>query len=802
MAAPIREIPAFCPLCRSRCGCIARVAADAGGDRLIEIVPDPTHPTGSALCAKGRASPELVGHPERLTTPLKRTRPKGDADPGWRPIGWDQALDETAAALARLAAEAGPEAVVFAVTSPSATAISDAAPWIDRLIHAFGTPNNCYATEICNWHKDHAHRFTTGAPIGMPDFANAGCIVLWGHNPSTGWLASAVSAADARARGAALIVIDPRRVALAVKADRHLRVRPGSDGALALGIAHAMLSHGWYDRAFVRDWTNGPLLVDARDGRFATAGRLGLAGEPSHLVAWDARAARPVAYDPRRGAYLDPAAEPALDGVDQVAGRACRTAFAHYAALAAEWPPARVAAVTGVAAADVVETARLLFAHRPVSYYAWSGVGQHTNATQTDRAIALVMALTGGFDAPGGNLQAASVPLNDVGGAAWMAPARAAKALGLAERPLGPPKDGWITSDDLYRAVLERRPYAVRGLVGFGANLVLSHADAARGRAALAALDFHVQTDLFMTPTAAFADIVLPVASAWEREGLRVGFDSSPAGQELVQLRPALVAPRGQARSDLDIVFALAERLGLGARFWHGDVDAALDHYLAPSGVSVAALRARPAGVRVPLAARSRKYREDGFATPTRKIEIYSERLLEHGQTPLPVYVEPAVGPLSRPDLAAEFPLVLTSAKTPQFCHSQHRNLPSLRRLVRDPTVELHPAAAAARRIADGDWVELATPHGRITLRARLQPGLDAGVVAAQHGWWQGCAALGLPGYDPFAADGANLNLAIGNQASDPVSGSVPHRSYLCEIRKLSPSLREALDDAGGDGHP
>ncbi|MBI3514814.1 MAG: molybdopterin-dependent oxidoreductase [Proteobacteria bacterium] len=786
MAEPIREIQTFCALCRSRCGCRARVA----GDRLLEIVADPTHPTGQALCAKGRASPELVSHPDRLTTPLKRTRPKTAADPGWQPIGWDQALDEIAAELTRIAREAGPEAVAFAVTSPSATAISDAGPWIERLIHAFGTPNNCNGTEICNWHKDHAHRFTTGAPIGVPDFANTGCIVLWGHNPSTSWLASAATAADARARGAKLIVVDPRKVGLAVKADRFLRVRPGSDGALALGIAGAMLAHGWYDRAFVRDWTNGPLLVDDASGKFVTAAALGLTDDDRLLAAWDARGARPVAYDPRSGAYLDAQAEPALDGVERLGAIACRTAFARYAALAAAWPPARVEQVTGVAAADVVETARLLFAHRPVSYHAWSGVGQHTNATQTDRAIALAMALTGSFDAPGGNLQPATVPVNDVAnqdaaGADLIAPARAAKALGLTARPLGPARAGMIASDDLYRAVLERQPYAVRGLVGFGANLALSHADATRARAALQALEFHVQTDLFMTPTAAFADIVLPVASAWERQGLRVGFDVSQAGHELVQLRPALVAPRGEARGDVEIVFALAERLGLGAQFWHGDIEAAYRHYLAPSGVTLEALRDRPAGVRVALTPRPQKYRTDGFATPTRKLELYSERLLDHGQAPLPVYVEPAVGPVSRPDLAQRFPLVLTSTKAPQFCHSQHRNLPSLRRLVRDPTVELHPEAAAARRIADGDWVELATPQGCIRVRARLQSSLDEGVVVAQHGWWQGCADLGLPGYDAFSEHGANYNLVIGNQHSDPISGSVPHRSYLCEIRRL-----------------
>src|SRR5260221_6883394 len=119
MAEPVREIQTFCALCRSRCGCRARVARDdPGADRLLEIVADPTHPTGQALCAKGRASPELVTHPDRLTTPLKRTRPKTDADPGWQPIGWDQALDEIAAALTRIARQSGPEAGAVAGTPP------------------------------------------------------------------------------------------------------------------------------------------------------------------------------------------------------------------------------------------------------------------------------------------------------------------------------------------------------------------------------------------------------------------------------------------------------------------------------------------------------------------------------------------------------------------------------------------------------------------------------------------------------------------------------------------------------------
>jgi len=125
----------------------------------------------------------------------------------------------------------------------------------------------------------------------------------------------------------------------------------------------------------------------------------------------------------------------------------------------------------------------------------------------------------------------------------------------------------WVTTDEVYGAILERRPYAVRGLVGFGANLLLAHADVNRGRAALKALDFYVHADLFMNPTAELADIVWPVATPFEREGLKIGFEVSPEAQSLVQLRHRVVEPRAEARSDTEIVFDLACRLGLGAPY-------------------------------------------------------------------------------------------------------------------------------------------------------------------------------------------------------------------------------------------
>jgi anaerobic selenocysteine-containing dehydrogenase len=323
--------------------------------------------------------------------------------------------------------------------------------------------------------------------------------------------------------------------------------------------------------------------------------------------------------------------------------------------------------------------------------------------------------------------------------------------------------------------------------------MLLSQADSGYGRTALAALDFYAHADLFMTPTAALADVVLPVASAFERDALKIGFEINMEAQSLIQLRQAVVPPPGEARADTDIVFDLAGRLGLAAQFWDGNIEAAYRHQLAPSGITLEALRARPEGVRVPLQMRHAKHAEPdprgnprGFATPSRRIEIYSETFLEHGYAPLPDFVEPAISPVGRPDLTACFPLVLTCAKPSLFCQSQHRALPSLRRKALDPEVELHPAAALARGIAEGDWVSIATPNGSVRARAHLNEEIDPRVVIGEHGWWQGCAALGAPAYDPFKPEGANFNLIIGNGTRDPISGTASHRACLCDVRPVA----------------
>jgi len=145
------------------------------------------------------------------------------------------------------------------------------------------------------------------------------------------------------------------------------------------------------------------------------------------------------------------------------------------------------------------------------------------------------------------------------------------------------------------------------------------------------------------------------------------------------------------------------------------------------------------------------------------------------------------VSPVSRPDLAARYPLVLTSAKVVQFCHSQHRSLPRLRRHSPDPLVELHPDAAAARGIAGDDWTIIETPQGTMRARARLNGSLAPDVVCAQFGWWQACDPLGLDGYDADGPASSNYNNLIDPAAVDPISGTVALRSYCCQIRRGEP---------------
>lgn len=789
------EVATFCPLCVSRCGARATVT-----DETFALSRDPQHPTGKALCVKGKAAPEITNHPDRLRHPLKRTAPKGASDPDWQRISWDEALQIVTDRLQALAADHGPESVVFSSVSPSTSAIVDCIDWIQRLQRAYGSPNFMVSMELCGWGRYLASLYTFGAPVPgqfMPDLDRAECILFWGYNPVVSRLAHATATREALRRGAKLVVVDPRQAGLAGKADSWLRVRPGTDAALAMAIMGVMIERGWYDDAFVRRWTSGPLLVRTDTGRFLRAADLDPEGGDGHYVAWDDGAGKPIVVDPSAGGtdIVDEDRFALLGSVEVATAwgpATCRPSFALLAEECRAMSPSTAEKLSGVPAGDIERTARMLWEHRPVAFYTWSGLEQHSDTTQITRAINVLYALTGCLDSPGGNVMFTPVPSNPVAGAELLDNRQAAKAIGVEDRPLGPARFGFVTGEDFYTAALEGRPYRARGLVSFGSNLVMAQGDSARGRDALQALDFHVHLDHFMSPTGEQADVVLPVAAAFEAEGLKIGFEISQEAQSLLQLRKPLVGPVGEARSDIDIIFDLATRLGLGRHFFDGNVDAGWEHQLEPSGVTLQQLRDDPAGIRLPLETQHRKYamvvdgRPAGFNTTTGRIELYAEAFLEIGQPPIPTFTEPALSPRSRPDLAERFPLVLTCAKSLYFCETQHRQVAFLRRHSQDPEVEMHPNAARARSIAEGDWVEIATPKGSVKARAAFNESLTPDVVCGQHGWVEACDELDLSGYPAIGPGSANLNLVLSQTPSDPISGSSPLRAQVCQVTRLT----------------
>lgn len=791
----VQQVRAYCAQCVSKCGVVAEVA----DGRLQRLRPDRHHPSGG-LCAIGAAAPAILARPDRLTHPLRRTRPKGGEDAGWERISWDEALATIAGKLRQVRQESGAEAVACSCPTVSAGGSADWLPYLERFCNLLGTPNRIATTALCQWSRDQGSRLTYGTGLPNPDYDQASLIVIWGHNPAHTNLQAWQQIRAAQRRGARLMVVDSRRTATAAAADLWLAPASGTDGALILGLIRHLLHEGWYDAEFLRHWTNAPFLVDRATGRLLRPGgsdRPGANPSPgvgdtfTYLVL--DQAGQPAPVDVRQ----PPAAwglTPRLFGTCRLATGPAATVLRLLQEQVARWDWGAVVAETGVPGSQLAAAAEMLGPLRPWCYFSWNGIEQHVNSGATNRALCILYSLTGCLDAPGGNVYFPEFPVQPVEGREFLSPVQRQKRLGLAARPLGAPPTGC----DLARSVLEGQPYRVRALLSFGGNMVTQMPDAARTIQALQALEFHVHIDFLPNPALRFADLVLPAASYWESPGLQVGYRTAgmlggrPDCARLVQYRPPVAKAPGEARPDLTILMDLAHALGFGDAFWAGDIDAAFDEHLAPAVLTVAELRRQPGGVILPLPVRYKKYAENtatgarGWATPTRKVEIYSETLLAHGQPALPAYRRPETlpAPTAPPPDPADFPLVLSSYKLRYMCHSQHRGVPSLRRLHPQPLAQIHPETTAALGLADGDQVVLESPTGSVTMRLQVTGDVHPGTVHAQAGWWEGCPELGLPGYDPCSATGANLNHLVPSTPLDPVSGAAAIKSGRCRIRR------------------
>ena len=790
-----QSIKTYCLMCSVRCP----VECYVENGRLVEVVPDLEHPLGGVSCIKATSAPEFVTDPERLRYPMKRTAPKTAAEPGWERVSWDEALDTIAGKLLEAREASGAESVVFYRPAPGGSGASDYHLWLMRLAHAFGSPNIAMTTHVCNWHRDEGSAFTYGVGMPQPDYEHTGCVLLWGTNPHSTHPRHARDIDAALARGAKLVVIDPRQIPLAAQADSWLRVQPGSDLPLALGLINRFIEKGYHDVDFLSKWTNAPFLIREDTGGLLTAADL---GEPEsdapRFVVSNESSGELAIYNPSEVSYESDSVTPELDceiSVSLSDDRKvhCRTVFAALRELVAPFTLKRTSRLTSIPEADIAQAAELIGTSGPVCYYTWNGLEQHTDAMQTNRAACILFGLTGDFDRQGGMVLYPRVPMKMMAGMQFLPAEAPRKRLGAAERPLGPAGGpGWfgagaVQAYDVYKAITEQRPYPVKALVSFGGNLICSNPDTGRGADALKKLDFYAHIDCYENPTARYADILLPAASAWESE-LVGKMDWRDRGH--VQIRRAVVEPEYERRSDLDVMFDLAERLGLGEAFFDGSVEAGLNEMLSRIGKTMDDLRQEPNGVSFELDPTYKKYAQKdpesgfsvGFNSPSRLFEIYSLTLTKHGYDSLPRYEEPKER--TRVD-RKKYPLLLTSGKSEAYTHGSYRSVPGLRREVPEPLLYVHPETAKQRGVTDGEWAALCTPTGSVRLRVRLDEYLDPEVVAGEEGWWQGCRELDLPGYDPLSSEGGNLNLVIDDKLIDPLSGSSPLRGQPCDVRKL-----------------
>ena len=436
--------------------------------------------------------------------------------------------------------------------------------------------------------------------------------------------------------------------------------------------------------------------------------------------------------------------------------------------------PEWAAPITWVNADTIRAGARLFATTRPATLE-WGCAIEHTpNSIQTARAIAILPALTGNIDVPGGWVLGSPV-VAPVPSLADNVPASVqAKRLGSQEfRVLGQANvqpSAHIPA--VFRAMRTGEPYPVRAFLVFGNNPLLSYANSRLVFESLQKVEFLTVMDLFMTPSAELADLVLPAAS-WLEVDAMPAFPYFAENAALVQQKLVQV---GECKQD-EVVFAeLARRMKLAVGT--EDPKAVYDAQLAGTGVTFDQLRERGALWR-PIT--YRKYERDGFKTQSGKIELYSLALEALGYAPLPYYAEPPESPVSAPEVAKEFPYVLTSgARIMNFFTSEHRQLPKLRRSHRDPLVEMHPDTAGRHGIRDGDWVTIETLRGKIRQRARITDGIDARVINVEFGWW-------FPerkGKEHGVWESNANVLTSMDPPYDPAMGTYQLRALLCRIAK------------------
>ncbi len=432
-----------------------------------------------------------------------------------------------------------------------------------------------------------------------------------------------------------------------------------------------------------------------------------------------------------------------------------------------QYPPEEVAEITWIPAEDIRRVARMFATAESACIVPGTcALDQHINGLQNGRAFAILQAVTGNVDAPGGWV---NVPFPRLGSLHIEVDE---EPIGAGEHPLfyrlwgreAPYGQTMYLAD----AILDEKPYPIKSLIVTGGNPLITLPDSKRIKQALEKLELLVVIDLFMTETARMADIVLPACSFMERSGLGYVY-AVTSGIPYLLLRKKVIEPLWECWPDWKFWSELGRRMGYGDLFpWQTD-DEIVEYWLKTTGLTIKQLTEQnPEGVFFT----EKKYdmcRRGEFRTPSKKIELYSQTLAEHGYDPLPVHIEPSQSPISSPVLATEYPLILTTgARILQYTHTQFRNVPALRQAAPEPIAEIHPDTAKEYGIVDGEMVAIETRKGEIRMKARITEDLAPQVVSIPHGWSE-----------------ANANMLTELEPRDPVSGYTQLKALLCRIRKI-----------------
>lgn len=461
-----------------------------------------------------------------------------------------------------------------------------------------------------------------------------------------------------------------------------------------------------------------------------------------------------------------------------------------------QYPPEWAASITGLTVEQIQRVSRIYATTKPACIFNGNGLEHAPSCSDAVRAIAILMAITGNLDRPGGDIfpvgstmpSPNNVHLRERYTQEWVD-----KLVGPEfPKPFQPFTEGTTSAYyRLFESVLTGKPYPIKTLVAAGTQPTVSTRGSKLVVEALEKVDFFFVMDVSRTAEMDYADVVIPVRSMYECD------HPFEARGGWIMARNQVIEPLGDYKSDYEFWLDLGTRMGYGSDFWDGDIKACQNFQLEPFGMTSDELRQHPTGIFYDQKPKVyEKYQQTFNRTspnilkdpylPQGKVAIYNTAFEEHGFSPMPVWKEPPESPTATPELLEKYPLILTDYHTSKvFNASWLRNIPLLREILPHPTLQINPNTAEEQEIEDGDWVVVESPHGTMKMRAEIYPGIRPDTVMALHGWWQGCEELGLPGY-PLLDGGANTNNLYSvdpDKAYDPLVTAMSSQT-LVQIRK------------------